>query len=325
MKLNRNQIVQIIWGSAIVIAIMLAAELYWTTQNDLSARGGEQCHRIGAVYMTMNNPFYTVIDNQVALKVDSEGDILMTRDPALSQERQNEEIRDLMAEGIDLLILTPVEWDKAQSVVQEVKSAGIPVVIVDTQVANHELVDCTIVSDNYNAGVQCAKDAMARRSSARIFLLCHSSTRSGENRIQGFLDTIASNPQYEVIASAETEGQTEISMPKVKKLLEKYGAPDIIMALNDPAALGALGALEQANLLDKTLVYGVDGTPEAKGMIKEGIMTATAAQSVYRMGQLVADTVYQILNGEPVESEIVIPVQLITKENIEEYNIDGWQ
>lgn len=324
MNPNRSKLAQIIWGSAIVLALMIAAELYWTTQHDVSAQGGERCHRIGAVYMTMNNPFYTVIDNQVALKVDSEGDILMTRDPALSQERQNEEIRDLLEEGIDLLILTPVEWDKAQSVVREVKSKGIPVIIVDTQVADR-LVDCTIMSDNYSAGVQCARDMMARRTSARIFLLCHSSTRSGANRIQGFLDTIAKHPEYEVIASAETEGQTEISMPKVKQLLKEYGAPDVIMALNDPAALGALGALEQANLLDHTLVYGVDGTPEAKGLIKEGMMTGSAAQSVYRMGQLVADTVYQLLDGEAVEPEIIIPVQLITKENVEEYIADGWQ
>lgn len=181
------------------------------------------------------------------------------------------------------------------------------------------------MSDNYSAGVQCARDMMARRTSARIFLLCHSSTRSGANRIQGFLDTIAKHPEYEVIASAETEGQTEISMPKVKQLLKEYGAPDVIMALNDPAALGALGALEQANLLDHTLVYGVDGTPEAKGLIKEGMMTGSAAQSVYRMGQLVADTVYQLLDGEAVEPEIIIPVQLITKENVEEYIADGWQ
>lgn len=324
MNPNRSKLAQIIWGSAIVLALMIAAELYWTTQHDVSAQGGERCHRIGAVYMTMNNPFYTVIDNQVALKVDSEGDILMTRDPALSQERQNEEIRDLLEEGIDLLILTPVEWDKAQSVVREVKSKGIPVIIVDTQVADR-LVDCTIMSDNYSAGVQCARDMMARRTSARIFLLRHSSTRSGANRIQGFLDTIAKHPEYEVIASAETEGQTEISMPKVKQLLKEYGAPDVIMALNDPAALGALGALEQANLLDHTLVYGVDGTPEAKGLIKEGMMTGSAAQSVYRMGQLVADTVYQLLDGEAVEPEIIIPVQLITKENVEEYIADGWQ
>lgn len=56
------------------------------------------------------------------------------------------------------------------------------------------------------------------------------------------------------------------------------------MALNDPSALGAMAALQEHGLLENTAVYGVDGAPEAKSMIREGVMTATAAQSPIRIG-----------------------------------------
>ena len=52
-----------------------------------------------------------------------------------------------------------------------------------------------------------------------------------------------------------------------------------MMALNDPSALGAMAALQEHGLLENTAVYGVDGAPEAKSMTREGVMTATAAQS----------------------------------------------
>ena len=86
-----------------------------------------------------------------------------------------------------------------------------------------------------------------------------------------------------------------------------------------------MAALEERHLLDRTLVYGVDGAPEAKNMIFEGVMTATVAQSPIQIGQTTAQVIYQILSGESYESEIIVPVQLITVENVSEFGSDGWQ
>jgi ribose transport system substrate-binding protein len=76
--------------------------------------------------MTMNNPFYSVIDEELRLVIESRGDILLTRDPALDQERQNEEIRDLLHENIDLLVLNPVDYREIEPALQEAQKAGVP-------------------------------------------------------------------------------------------------------------------------------------------------------------------------------------------------------
>lgn len=275
--------------------------------------------------MTMNNPFYSVIDEELRLMIESQGDILLTRDPALDQEKQNEQIHALLAEGIDLLVINPVNFRQIQPALEEAKAADVPVVVVDSQVSDASLVTCTIASDNYGAGVLCAQHLMNTRDSAQIVLLEHLTAQSAVDRIQGFCDTIAQKDSYQIVGRANTEGQLEIAMPELSALLDQNKQIDTVMALNDPSAMGAMAALEEHNILDQTLVYGVDGAPEAKSMIAEGSMTGTVAQFPIKIGQTTAQVIYQILSGEEYETEIIVPVELITSENIDQFDLDGWQ
>ena len=172
----------------------------------------------------------------------------------------------------------------------------------------------TIVSDNYKAGVLCAKEMMKQKDQANIVLLTHNAARSAVDRINGFLDTIKNNKNYKILASADTQGQIERALPKVDKIIEEYQNIDVVMGLNDPAAMGALAALDSKGAREGVLVYGIDGSPEGKKLIKEGMMTDTAVNAAY-----------QILQGEKVEKKKVISVQMITKKNVEQTDISRWQ
>ena len=141
------------WKLLLLIPFLMAA-LVWALHTD-DVRNARL--RIGATYMTMNNPFYSVIDEELRLMIESRGDILLTRDPALSQERQNEQIRDLLHENVDLLVVNPVNFIEVTPVLEEAQAAGVPVVVVDSQVSDPSLARCTIVSDNYDAGVLAAE------------------------------------------------------------------------------------------------------------------------------------------------------------------------
>ena len=114
-------------------------------------------------------------------------------------------------------------------------------------------------------------------------------------------------------------------MPELSALLDAGEPIDTVMALNDPSAMGAMAALEEHGLLEHTLVYGVDGAPEAKSMIAEGSLTGTVAQFPIKIGQTTAQTIYQILSGKSHPSEITIPVEFITSENLDQFDMDGWQ
>ena len=98
-----------------------------------------------------------------------------------------------------------------------------------------------------------------------------------------------------------------------------------VFCLNDLAAVGVAAALDDSNMLDSVKVYGIDASPDAKALIKEGMMSASAAQFPSKIGQTAADVVYRLLKGETVEKNIHVPVELVNQENVEQYSVERWQ
>ena len=274
--------------------------------------------------MTLNNPFYEIIDEEIRTTVENHGDVLISRDPALSVDKQVEEIQELIADGVELIFINPVDWTRIEPALELARIAKIPVIAIDTNVEDDSLVACTVVSDNYSAGVQCAEHLLKNSSGGKIALLKHSQARSSIDRMQGFLDKISGNKNFEVVVETECLGQLEVAMPVMEKIIQTHPEIDIVMALNDPAAMGALAALQNENLSGKVKVYGVDGVPETKEMIFSQRMTATAGQSPRKIGRLAAEQAYKIFNGESVEKIIKLPTKLLSAENISISELDSW-
>ena len=73
---------------------------------DTSGRQHE-ARLFGATYMTRNNPYFDVLNEGIEEVVEANGDILLTRDPLQDQEKQNEQIQEMIDEGIQMLFLNP--------------------------------------------------------------------------------------------------------------------------------------------------------------------------------------------------------------------------
>lgn len=314
-------------AGVIVILLPLCVTLFFlfAYSGDISAKQTGSQRVFGATYMTMNNPYYQVLDAQLRSEIEANGNILLTRDAAMDQERQNKEIRELIRAGVQAIFLTPVEWDTAKAGLELAAEAGVPVIVVDAPVQDTDLVACSILSDNYQAEVLCAEHLLSVRDSAKIILLEHITARSSAERIQGFRDTIAGHDGFEVLASGESDGQIENAMPVMEKLLEQELEADTVMALNDPSAFGALAAIQGAGLSERFLVYSVDGSPEGKALVNDRLMTATCAQFPYRIAKEAVKQAYLAISGGCEQHEIIIPVELLTESNVAQYGTDGWQ
>lgn len=323
MKLQR--MLPVVGG--LLVAGMLAAALVplLFIPKDHSADQLEGQRLIGATYMTMNNPFYQELDARVQAAVEANGDRLLTRDAVMDQDRQNEEIADLLELGISALLVNPVDWEGVSEGVQLAADAGVPVIVIDAPVKDDHLVASTILSDNYQAGVQCAEHLLSVRDSANILLLEHVTARSGADRIQGFVDTLQGHDDFVIVGSGSSDGQIENAMPVMEQLLADHPEANVVMALNDPSALGALAAIEGAGLRGQFLVYGVDGSPEGKVLVADGLMTATSAQMLSQMAETAVDQAYLAMDGGTPEKEIVLPVTLLTQDNVAAYGTSGWQ
>ena len=289
---------------------------------------GEKQVKIGATYMTMNNDFYKTLNAELEKKTNQQGSRLYVRDPELDEGKQSQQIDFFVREKVDVIVINPVKSNSPSiiSSLQKAKKSGIKIIVVDAPISQDVKVDTTIVSDNYQAGVLIAQDMMKRLPSANILLLEHRNAVSAMDRIQGFIDTIEKQPSYKIISQKETLGQTEETMPQVKGALDEGLDFNVVMALNDRAAIGALAAIKNQGLDKKISIYGVDGSPDIKNFLTTtSDIEGTVAQSPIQMGRKVAQVIELMQEGKSYDSQYLIPVHLVNRDNISQYTVTGWQ
>lgn len=279
----------------------------------------------GATYMTRNNPYFDVLNEAITQTVEGNGDILISRDPCQDQEKQNGQILEMIDEGIEVLFLNPVDWVTVRPALEACREAGIVVINIDTVVKDREYVTSIIETDNYQAGVLCAQDMMQRVDEAKIVVISNPGQTSISNRVDGFLDTIADNDNYEIVYEGIGRGEFEVSAQVMRDVLQQGVEFNVVLGGNDPTALGALATLQQYRREDGVLIYGIDGSPDFKGMLKLGYVTGTSAQSPETIGRMAADIAYDYLNGKEVPEYLSIEPYMITEENLDNYEVNSWQ
>lgn len=279
--------------------------------------------KFGATYMTMNNPYFVELDNEIKKYVSRKGDKVTTLDPELDVQKQISCVEELISKGVELVFLNPADYIGIKPALVSARKANIPVIVVDAPVFDSDLVAATVVSDNYKAGVLCAENVirkLGKDAEAEIVILEHPSARSAVERISGFEDEIAKQPGMKIAARKSSDGQLELAMSVMESVLEENKKIDVVMGLNDPTAIGAIAALKAAGRLDGVLVYGVDGSEDAKRLIQSGEMTATIAQFPKEIGRSAAELAYKVLAGEHISDYYLkTKVELVNSTNIDEY------
>ena len=315
---DRLIIFSVLFG--MLLLIFPVARFITKAQSDSS----HEPKKLGATYMTMNNPYFVAMNNSMEEAIESNGDILISRDPAQNQEKQNSQIQEMIDEGVSAIFLNPVDWKNVKPALVACRNAGVPVFNIDTYVQDKGYVVSVIASDNYQAGVQCAADMMKKCSRADIVILGCPNMQSICDRVQGFKDKIAGNPNYRIAVEESGGGELEVSMGVMNHIIQSDTAFNVIMGGNDPSALGSLAAL-QKNHRNPVVIYGVDGSPDAKNMIREDLLEGTSAQQPIGIGTTAVKLAYDYLSGKTVPSKIIVPVTLITKDNLNKFDINGWQ
>lgn len=322
----------------ITVAVIFAVGLSMLVlpQKDLSLHQNEKKTIFGGVYMTLNNPFYQIIDTEMRSLIEANNGVLLTRNPSLNAERQQEQILELVDLGAKAIFVNPIDVDNIAPALIKAREKNVKIIAIDTNFPDNNLADCTIVSDNYLAGMQCGQHLLAHRSSAHIALLTHQQAMSAQERIDGFRNAIKDKSEFKVVATEDCLGQLELAMPAMEKILQEHPEVDVVMALNDPAAMGAVAALQHAGRLNGTSVYGVDGSPDVKEMIAHGAITATAGQEPRKIGILAVESAFRLLDMKNTlpqrfhidqynsQSVIALPTILLTRDNLSQYPNIGY-
>ncbi|MDR1108734.1 MAG: sugar ABC transporter substrate-binding protein [Spirochaetaceae bacterium] len=287
--------------------------------------GAKKGKVFGFTCMQLSNPFFTVLEKSIRDAVEANGDRLITVDPAMDVAKQINQIEDLISQRIDAIFLNPVDWEGIRPALVALQRANIPVINFDAEVKDMDLVTAYAGSDNYNAGKVCGEDLVKRfPNGGPIAILDSPTMNSVRDRIDGFNDAI-NGKGFNVVFQRDALGDLPTALRHTEDLLQAHPEILAIMGGNDPTALGALAACKTANRTN-ILIYGVDGSPEAKAAIAEGGQFAgSGAQSPVAIGQESVSLAYKVLNGQPYEKRVPVKTFMINGDNVAQYGTTSWQ
>ncbi len=263
---------------------------------------------IGFSVSTLNNPFFVTLSEGAEAKAEEEGVEMIVVDAGDDAAKQTSDIEDLISRNISVLIVNPVDSDAVAPIVQDAVSQGIKVVSVD-RVVNGVDVDCAIASDNVE-GARMATEYLVSLvgEGAKVAELEGVNGASATiDRGEGF--HLVADEQLEVAAKQTANFSRSEGMTVMENILQAN--PDIkgVFAHNDEMALGAVEAIGSGDIV----VVGFDATDDALAAIEAGRMAATVAQKPDLMGATAVETAISLINGETVEKEIPVEVELITQ------------
>jgi ribose transport system substrate-binding protein len=276
---------------------------------------------IGVSLLTLDNPFFKVIGDNITSEGKKHGyeAIVVSGDKDVA--RQSNQIKDFIVKKVSAIVLSPCDSKSIVPVIQEANAAGIPVFTVD--IPCHEpgvKIATQIATDNYGGGKEAARAMIEALGEAggKIAVLHFKQAESCQLRVKGFREVIdAHNAEgkgkIDIVAELESGGAKDQGYKAAEDTLQAN--PDLrgIFAINDPAALGARAAVEKAAKTDQVIIVGFDGQPEGKQAIKDGKIYADPIQFPDKMGVQIVDAIIQQSKGETLPPQMLIPTSLYKK------------
>jgi ABC-type sugar transport system substrate-binding protein len=234
---------------------------------------------------------------------------LIFSDAQQKQENQISAMRACIQQKVDVIALPPVVEDGWDAVLTEAKNAGIPVIIVDRSVsADPSLYAAHIGSDMALEGERAAAEFNKKFPDGGSILELSGTTGSGaaEGRARGFRAKL--NPNIKILDSQTGNFTRAEALPVMQAFLKKYQAGTDFQGIfihNDDMGIGAIEALKAAGVKPGDLfIVSVDGTRGGFQAMIDGWFQADVECNPL-LGPQVFELALKLMNGEPIEREIL--------------------
>ena len=296
-------------------------------EGDGSTDGAKETTRkgtIGVSVLTLGNPFFSVIAENIKSEAAKHGYDVIVVDGDRDVQKQANQIDDFLTKGVSAIILNPCDRISIGTAVKKANEAGVPVFTCDLKcVAEGAKVVSHVGSDNLQGG-KLAGEAMIEalgEQGGKVLIVHFPQANSCQLRVQGFEEVIGAYNQglaagkIEVVAQLDGGGVRDEGYKVTEDTLQAH--PDLagIFAINDPSALGARAALEKAGKQDQVKIVAFDGQPEGKQAIKEGKFFADPVQFPDKIGRKTVALIMAYFNGEEIPAEVLIPTSLYRQED----------
>jgi ribose transport system substrate-binding protein len=236
------------------------------------------------------------------------------------REQQIQVVEGFAAQGVNGIVLAPLDDRALARPVSDAKRAGVPTVIIDSGLQSKDFVSF-VATDNRKGGLLAA-DRMGHllNGKGKVLVLRYAEgSASTTEREAGFIDRIKENyPGIELVSSDQYAGATRDTAKRASEnLLNRFGDEvQGIFTPNESSTAGMLLALQDIGKAGKVSFVGFDVSQQFIDAINAGQLHGIVVQNPFNMGYLGVKTMVESLQGKPVADRIDTGVMLVTKENM---------
>ncbi len=285
---STSRTVRAVAVTALAMPVLLAGCTATKSGSD-SGSGDSGTLKIGLITKTDSNPYFISMRDAAQAEADKVGAELTAAAGTADgdNDSQVKAVQNMIASGVKAILITPNDSKAIVPTLLDAQEKGIFVAALDTQTEGNEGVDATWATDNTKAGEQqgaYVKAALGSTTPVLAMLDLQPGVSVGDQRHNGFLSGMGLTDDSPEIAGTEnTSGDQGKGQTAMENLLQKNPNINSVYTINEPAAIGAATALENAGKTDSVIVGSIDGGCAGVQAVKDGKIAATVMQFPAKM------------------------------------------
>ena len=292
------------------------------------AASGHAETQVGVTMTAFDNPFLTILLNGIRAEAEREPDVTISvEDAQLDVARQLSQVQNFIANGVDAIIVNPVDGDSTLAITQEVTAAGIPLVYVNHPPADIDALPegaAFVGSNEVDSGTMQTEQvcALLGGKGTAVVMMGPLENHAALTRTDD-IHEVLSRPEcsgIEVLEEQTANWSRIEAQDLMTNWLTRGLSIDAVIANNDEMAIGAIQAMKAAGIdMDEVVVAGIDATPDGLAMMQAGDLDVTVFQNATKQGEVALATAVAMAAGEAAERQIWIPFEAVTTENMHQY------
>lgn len=285
-----------------------------------AAQSGE----IAVIVKTTSSNFWQNVNKGATAAIEAQSEHTMTFDGPAAESAIADQVNlveNAINRGVSGIVLAPSDPEALVPAVKRAYESGIPVVIVDSGLADSAkgTYQSFLSTDNCAAGEEVAKRMIEEAGTeGKVAIMSYVAGVGSEiGRVGCFTDYLKANSKLEIVGPYYSQSQMANALNQTTDVLSAN--PDLvgIFGANEPTAVGMGRAIVQAGKAGELVALGFDGNGDLQQFVKDGVLEAIAVQGSFAMGEKGVKAVIDIMNGETVEDFINTGVVMVDAENIE--------
>lgn len=263
------------------------------------------------------------------------GYFLIFNNARQKQENQIKAIRNFISQRVDYIVLAPVVESGWETVLQEAKDAGIPVIIMDrsVDVADKSLYTTLVGTDSVEEGRKAGRwleEYLRKRGKSdediNIVVLKGTEGASAQiGRTVGFALVAGEHDNWNILAQEYGDFTIYKGKEVMTEFLRTYDDIDVVVSQNDDMTFGAIEAIRESG---KTVGVGgditiisFDAVHDALEMVAEGTINVDIECNP-EQGEYISEVIRLLESGQEVEKSYYVEENVFTMENVTQKVLD---